>query len=519
MLVDAKSLDKKEREYDICIIGSGAGGSVVAAKMSEQGFSVLVIEEGPYVTQGDFDQNANKLVPMMYSRSAGLATDDMSIRILQGKVYGGSTTINWMTCLRTPDFVLEQWVKEFGLSNYSPELMKEHFDAVEKRLSVHQIEDSDHSPQNRILLDGCKELGIHVQSSYNNSIDCIGCGTCGLGCPYNAKQDMRMTYLADAQKNGAQIMTLVRGEKILYKGPDSQVVLASVLNENKEVERSIKIKVRRVVVSGGAMFSPLILQSSKLTQGGLVGKYLHLHPVSGVYGLFDNKIYPTYGIPQSTYSEEYLNFNGDGYGWWTEVPDLEPFLAGVSGPGFGKERREIIKNLNNSGVIIVLVRDGANRESNGEVRWRRGFNYQNGSFNFKKVPSIRYKLCEEDEKHLMEGVVNAAEILFAAGAKKVYSLHSEDETIEKVEDVGKLREMKYGANHVAKFSAHPMGTVRMASTPELGVTDETMQMHHYPGVYVMDGSSLPTALGVNPMITILASVSNALKLGNLNLKK
>ncbi|MHA2169319.1 MAG: GMC family oxidoreductase N-terminal domain-containing protein, partial [Candidatus Kariarchaeaceae archaeon] len=123
-------------EYDVCIIGSGCGGAIAAAKISSMGYSVILLEEGPYVDYNDFNQNESILIPKLYRRGAGLGTDDQSMRILQGRVYGGSSTINWMTSLRTPDFVLNQWGDEFGLGTYNPKAMVSHFNEVEKRLNV-----------------------------------------------------------------------------------------------------------------------------------------------------------------------------------------------------------------------------------------------------------------------------------------------------------------------------------------------------------------------------------------------
>ncbi len=518
MIYDPTSLDKREFNVDVCIIGSGAGGATAAARITEMGLSVLIIEEGPYVDRNDFNQDSRVLIPKMYRRAAGLATDNMEFRILQGRVYGGSTTINWMTSLRTPDHVLEEWMSDYKLENYSPKDMLPHFKRVEKRLNVHKVPDDEHSEQNRLILIGAQKLGIHSDALPNNSKGCIGCGTCGLGCPYDAKQDMRQTHLKDSLDKGAIVLTEVRADKIEYISKDHQVVHAEVLASNYgKLNYGLKVKSKRVVVAAGAIYTPLILQSSGLTKSKVVGKYFHIHPVTGVYATFNRDIYPTYGIPQSAVSEEYHDLDGNGYGFWLEAPDLEPFLVGVNAPAFGPERRDLIKKLNQSGVLLVLVRDGANKKSNGEIRWRRGFNPQNGSFNIRKVPSIRYKLSKPDLEHLIRGTENAAEVLFAAGATDVYTFHTRDYHFKTSDEIPRIRKLSFAANNVSKFSAHPLGTARMANIKEISVVDETMQMHHYPGVYVMDGSTLPTAPGVNPMISILASVSRAFELGQLNL--
>ncbi len=508
-------------DTDILIIGSGCGGAIAAAKLSEKGFKITIVEEGPYVTQKDFNQNSRELVPKMYRRGGGLATDDLSIRILLGSTFGGTTTINWMTSLRTPDFVLDQWKDQFGLTDYGPSDMKPHFTSVEKRLSVHKINDLDHSRQNRIILDGGKALGIHSEASSNNSIDCIGCGTCGLGCPYNAKQDMRLTYLRDALKNGITVYTSTKAEKIHYEDKNNQLTTVTMKGGDWKIpNQTISITSKKVIVAASAIHTPLLLQKSGLTKGKLVGKHLQLHPVTASTGQYDDYIDPTYGIPQSTTSEEYHDLDGNGYGFWLEVPDLEPFLAAVNYPGIGKQRREDLKVLRKSGVIIILTRDGANGKStisNGEVRWRRGFNYQNGSFNLRSIPSIRYKLSKEDKYHMIKGLENSIEMQFAAGAKRVLTLHSEYTELNKPEDSKRIWDLRNGPNEISLFSAHPTGTARMGVDPKLSVVNNTAEMHHYPGVYVMDGSVLPTAPGVNPMITILATISRAIELANIEI--
>ncbi len=483
---------------DVCIIGSGAGGAISAAKLTEKGHSVVILEEGPFVDQKTFDQNEKRLLKLLYRFQGGLTTDDASIRILQGRCFGGSTTVNWMTCLRTPDIVLEEWANDFGLEEYLPKYMSSHFEAVEKRLSVHVVPDEEHNTHNRIILEGCKNLGIHAKASSNNSIDCIGCGYCGMGCSYDAKQDMRLTYLKDALEKEAIVHVGTRAERIQYLSKDQQVIEAITLGEEYGVpSRVVKVTTRRTIVSGSAIWTPVILQKSKMTKSKVVGKYLHIHPVTLALGLFDHHIDPSYGIPQSTYSKEYWNLDGNGYGFWLEVPPVQPIMGGVNFPGIGKERRALLKQFRNIGVILVLTRDGANKKSSGRVKWARG-----------KL-SVKYSLSKEDKAHLMKGLENALEVLFAAGAIETYTMHVNFLRLTSPKEIPRIHQLPNGPNQLALFSAHPTGTARMGKDPKNTVVNERMEMHHYPGVYVMDGSVLPTAPGVNPMITILSCVSRA----------
>ncbi len=503
-------------EADVCIVGSGAGGAIAAAKIASSGRRVLLLEEGSRVQQEDLNPDATRLVPLMYRRAGGLGTDDMSIRILQGRVLGGSCTINWMTCLRTPDMVLDEWANRFGLEEYRPGEMAPHFEAVEQRLSVHAIPEEHHNSQNRIILVGARKLGVQAEASANNSVDCIGCGTCGLGCPYDAKQDMRLTYLADAQTHDTTILTGVRAERIHYLSPSQHRVEASILSdESSTIERKLEVTCTQVVVAASAIGTPLLLQHSRLNGSSLLGKYLHLHPVTATAGIYEEILDPTYGIPQSTVCEHYSNLNGEGYGFRLEVPDVEPFLAGVNFPGVGRSRRDGMRNMRRMGMIIALLRDGADRRSNGEVCWRRGLNVQSGHLSISKVPSIRYRLSPTDREHLQQGMETAVAFHFAAGAREVLTLHNRHQTLTSPSQIPQLRNLASGPNQLSMFSAHPTGTARMGKDRRFGVVDETMQMHHHPGIYVMDGSVLPTAPGVNPMITILATVSRALELGDL----
>ena len=493
----------KTIEVDVCIIGSGAGGSIAAAKLTGNGKSVLIVEEGSYVTRESFDQNEKVLLPKLYQSRAAQATDDVSIRILQGRCFGGSTTINWMTCLRTPNNVLEEWERDFGLTDYKPPLMQKHFEQVEQRLHVHKITEGEHNPHNRIILDGAKKLGIHAEASSNNSINCIGCGYCGLGCFYDAKQDMRLTYLKDALEHGVNVYCGTKAEKITYNSKNSQEILAKTLGEEyNTLSHILHIKTKRIVVAGGTIATPLLLQKSQLTKSKVLGKYLHLHPVTLAIGRFERNIDPSYGIPQSSFSEEYNNLDGNGYGFWLEVPPVQPIMAGVNIPGMGVVRRKLLQDLRKAGVILVLTRDGADHRSNGEVRWRRG------------RPSIQYKLRGADKEHLMKGLENALEVLFASGAQEAFTMHNTFVNLTSPSEIPNIRKLKNGPNELGLFSAHPMGTARMGTNPKTSVVKETMEMHHYPGIYIMDASVLPTALGVNPMITILASVSRAYELSN-----
>ena len=99
---------------DVCIIGSGAGGAVLAAGLAARGLEVIMVEEGGAFTKEDFDLDESHAMPMLYQERGTRATSDQGVTVLQGRSVGGTTTINWTTCFRTPGRILEHWRAQHG---------------------------------------------------------------------------------------------------------------------------------------------------------------------------------------------------------------------------------------------------------------------------------------------------------------------------------------------------------------------------------------------------------------------
>ena len=99
---------------DVVVIGSGAGGAVAAARLAERGLDVVVLERGPWCEPGDFTEREGEMVQRLYAEQGLRATDDLGVMVLQGESVGGSTTVNWLVMLRTPDHVLDEWTQRHG---------------------------------------------------------------------------------------------------------------------------------------------------------------------------------------------------------------------------------------------------------------------------------------------------------------------------------------------------------------------------------------------------------------------
>lgn len=493
MIVQSKDITKPVRERaDVCIIGSGCGGGASAKVLAEAGKRVVVIEEGSYFTAGDFDMTEQSAYQNLYAQRAGQTTDNLAVTVLQGRCVGGSTTINWTTSLRTPDFVLSKWAKDFGVIGLSSRDLQPYFERIERYLNIHAEPEENHSPNNRIILDGARKLGYSSRASGRNTRECQKSGACGLGCPFDAKLSVNVTYIPDAVKAGATLFANFHARRIDVAGSIKRVSGDVLQQGSQSVKTDFIIESPVVIVAGSAIQSPALLLRSQLANAnGEVGKHLTFHPTSAVLGIYDRIIYAAGGIPQSAMCDEFLNKNNDGGGFWIEAVPIYPALASLALPGFGNAHRELMRHYPHIGASIVLVKE---IDSEGRVE-----------LNDHSRPSISYDLGATDLEYLKQGLKVAAEIHFAAGARRVMTLHTERVEFTSPGQVEKaLSNARWGSNAMAMFSAHPLGTCRMSEDPQRSVVNSHCESHDVGGLFVIDGSVIPTSLGVNPQVTILA---------------
>ncbi len=493
MIVRGKEITGPLRESaDVCIIGSGCGGGASAKILAAAGKKVVLLEEGGYFTSRDFDGKEETAYQNMYQRRAGQSTEDLSVTVLQGRCVGGSTTVNWMTSLRTPEFTLDDWRHRFGIEGLGAKDLDPYFARVERYLNVNPEPDKNHNPNNRIILDGARALGYSTKVNGRNARGCVRSGACGLGCPFDAKLSVAMTYVPDAVKSGATVYADCRAEKIEGSGKRKRVVGNVLDNERRTAKTDFVIEAPVVIVSASAIHSPvLLLKSGICNSSDQIGRNLTFHLTTAVAGKFDRIIYPSGGIPQSAMCDEFLNKNGDNGGFWVEAVPVYPALAALAFSGFGKAHRDRMREFPHTGASITLVKE---IDSAGRV-----------TVNDHGRASIHYDPGPRDIEYLKQGVATAARIHFAAGAKEVMTLHATPTVIRSEGEIERIiRSASWERNSIALFSAHPLGTCRMGNDARKSVVDPHCQTHDVPGLFVIDGSVTPTSLGVNPQITLLA---------------
>jgi choline dehydrogenase-like flavoprotein len=494
--------DTSTVKADAIVIGTGAGGAVAAALLAAAGKRVVMLEAGEFMRSDEFNENEGEMTTRLYAEGGLRATDDLAVSMVQGATVGGSTTINWMIMLRTPAHVLEEWATRFGLEGMRATDMAPVFDRIERDVHAARVPDDAHSPNNRIILDGAAKLGWRAESAMINARGCVRAGFCGQGCRYDAKQGTQQTYIPRALASGATLYANTHATAIRVAGRSNasprglatkQVTAIIAAPDGSSPARELSFEAPIVIVSGGAVETPLLLQRSGLGGGG-VGRYLRLHPTSAVLGLHNREIYGAAGIPLSAMCDEFIQRDSNGYGFWLECPPLHPSIGSAAMPQFGEKHAAVFRQFPNLASTIALVRDGSDLEqSNGSVM-----------LDAQQRPRIRYSLGPRDADNMRASLEAAARLQLATGAREVYTLHSRPIVIRNESDLAKIRTRPVNANRMAVFSAHVNGTCRIGTDPATSGVSPTGERHGVPGVYVFDGSMLPTGVGVNPQETIMA---------------
>ncbi len=475
-------------ECDVVIVGSGAGGGAAAGVLAAAGLDVIVVESGDYYDDQDFDGSEFAALTQYYMGAPG-ASHDQSVGLLAGTCLGGGTVVNYSTSFRTPDEVRREWASH-GVPAFTSDDYTASLDAVVQRLGVNQ-EHNEPSTRERKLQEGCVKLGWHIDAMPRSVRHCAQgkeCGYCGLGCRVGAKQSVVKTWLVDAHAAGARMIVRTRVQRVLVEGGAARGIVGKTVEGH-----SVTIRARAVIAACGAIHTPALLKRSAL-QNQNIGKHLKLHPATAVFGVFDEELKPWEGVMQALYSDEHRDLH-DGYGLKYETAANHPHLFIGFAPWRGsRDHFSLMEGLPNTVPIGVLLRD----RDGGEVRVGRD-----------GEPIVRYKLSPFDTGHLRTGIDGAAQILEAAGARRIFTSHSKWVSYQPGSSSGaRARYMAdadaagYGAGQVGLGSFHIMGSARMGGSPSTSACDPTGQTWDVRDLYVFDGSSFPTASGVNPQISI-----------------
>jgi choline dehydrogenase-like flavoprotein len=483
-------------EADAVVVGSGAGGGVIAAALAEAGQKVIVLEAGGLFDESDFNGYELWAYQNLYWRGGPNPTADLNVSLYAGSSYGGGTTINWTNCLRTKPWVREQWAREHGLEGLDGPDFDRHLDAVWQRIAVGDRCSQLNGTQTR-MKEGAERLGWSFKTITRNidesRYDPETAGLIGFGDKSGAKQSTAKTYLADALEGGAEVIVRCFAQRVLTEGGRAAGVEALYLDPDSGASTALTVRAPRVVVACGALESPALLLRSGIG-GPAVGHNLHLHPCTAIFAQYDEDLRAWWGAPHAGLVDHFADVE-DGYGFLVEATQYATGTAAAALPFVsGDHHKAAMAEYKHGATFIGLVRDhGGGRvtvdEAGQAVPW--------------------YSLDDPlDVRNSHRAIDAQVRLHVAAGARQIQALAGGMPTWRVGDDVEayveRLKRVPLRAGGFKLFAAHQMGSCRMGSDAQTSVAGPFGELHDTPGVWIGDASAFPTASGTNPMITVMA---------------
>jgi choline dehydrogenase-like flavoprotein len=477
-----------DAKVDVVVVGSGAAGAVAARELAQAGHSVVVLEEGDWVPPTEYAALRPTEMMRRCWREAGMSAavglgETPFISVLQGRCVGGSSVLTGGVCFRIPDEVLHEWENELGLRTMSADALDRHFRVVEDVVHVETVPVAMRSRSTELFLEGAAKLGIEMKSLRRNTSGCRGLSRCNFGCPHGAKLSVDVSFLPQACAHGAAILTDALVERVDIRGGVARGVRGRFLDERGEATVPFEVRAKVVVVACGSLHTPLLLRASGVDSRH-VGRHMTLHPGFRVGAIFDEDVNGWDGAMQSVYSD---TFAGEGITLVSVYPP--PSVLSAAFPGVGERHRDNVHKMRRLAVFGGMIHD----EGGGRVhRW------------LGREPLVTYRLAPVDRPRLLRGIEIVARMAFAAGAREVAMPVFGLGMLTSERQLDDLLTSPPGMRRIECTAYHPLGTAKMSADPRRGVVRETGEAWQADNLFVCDGSVLPTSIGVNSQLGIMA---------------
>jgi choline dehydrogenase-like flavoprotein len=521
-------------DVDVCIIGSGAAGAVLAYELSKNPLiqRVVLLERGSYNESEDFNQRELDMLSKLWKGGGFTFNQDYSILIGQGETLGGTTVINHAICIDTPHVVLKEWAR-MGVDEWISNHKNFHdtLNEIKCEINVRPVHNLEINKNNMILKNGAKRLNIPDNGHGPNPRNCFDCCECGfshLGCHYNSKQSTLVTYIPKALDTGNCLVICdcnverLRFDKNVVTGVDAVLKI-----KNGDAKYYLHVNANIVIVSAGSINSSALLLRSKVPDPNKqIGQGLSIHPSPLVIAEFPEEVRSFEGIPMSYHVSEYSVMNGvpgimpndplvtsnlpqdqrGGFALESVFPN--PGQLGAFLPGVAESHKHMMKNLKYYGAAGILIRD----TPKGII-----------SINLSGEPIVKYGLDMHDKINLCNGIRKLSEIFFSEGAINVIITHRFGTIITRqdyLQNPNIINEQilpeNCGQDKLFIGAVHPQGGNRMGSNPTKSVVDSHCKHHIIKNLFVCDASVFPTATGVNPMLTIMGLAKRTSQYINTN---
>lgn len=473
-------------DADVIVVGTGAGGAAAGATLAEAGLDVLFCEEGGYHPTSSFNPYVAESVPRLYrDASATVILGRPPIPYVEGRCVGGSTVLNGGMTWRTPERILEDWERITADPDLGPKGLEALFEEVER--DIHAAPQQAYSIGNdsRVMAQGAKKLGWKYLENKRNQDRCVGANSCVLGCPTAGKTSTLVSYMPRAFAAGARCLTELRITRLLIEGGRCVGAEGRCVNpRTRHEDKRVTVRARAVIVACGAVHTPHLLLGHKLGRPSRqLGKNFLCHPNAKVLAVYPFELKSWKGVNQGGQVRE---FHEDGIVFAENF--IPPGALAAQIPWHGAEAWELMKDYNRmilTGVLVEDSRPGVVKRS------------------FLGMPMPRYDITDLDYERFLTGITNLCRLHFEMGAEKVLVPFSNLHILHSVDDLPKIRAQR-DMSKLDLFTVHLMGTARMGSRAERSVCDPSGQLWDLPGCYVADASLFPTAIAVNPQVTIMA---------------
>lgn len=483
---------------DAVVVGSGAGGAVVARELARAGKSVVVLEEGGHYTPARYGAMRPTESLRHLFRGAGLAVatglgDTPIISVLAGRCFGGSSVLTGGVCFRIPDDVLHDWSTRLGIDRITAGDLDLQFSEIERDLEVTEVPSALRSRSTELFMEGAEALGIPMKPLRRNAPSCKGSSRCSFGCPTGAKRSVDVAVLPEAIERGATVICDAFVSRVVMDGRRARGVEGFLLvDERGRKGPSFRIHADIVVVACGSQHTPLLLKRSGISSPHL-GRHLTLHPGVRIGAIFDERVDGWDGAMQSVYSDHFANEGITLVGIYTT-----PNVVAAALPGAGRDHRRLVEQMPHLALFGAMVHD----EGAGVVRRWLG-----------REPLVTYRMTDRDRSRLRRALRILGEMAFAAGAREVLlpvfgapPMRSRRELASALDTMPSLKNLECAA-------FHPLGSARMSARPEDGVVSREGAVWNTEGLFVADGSILPTSIGVNsqlPVMTLALDVARGI---------
>lgn len=465
---------------DVCVIGSGAGGALVAWEAAKLGKKTVVLERGPYMRPSEMSTAESKMIPRLYKDGGMQMSTSLDLFIMQGSCVGGSTVISNMVLMRPDAKVFSRW-RGMG-ANVKDDVMTDAFDTIEGLLGATRREASDLSESSKLFERGARSLGYAPERMMKALGNCRACGNCNIGCTFGSKKSALATFVPWAEELGAEVLadtevTRVRIERGRVTGVEAKC------GPRRE---PLLVNAKKVVVAGGAIGSSAILLRSGIKKN--VGTRLAFNAGAMVVAELEQS-FDAFDADQMTIflkHDEYL----------IEATHNPIMSTALITPGWMEEHGNLMRRAKHLAYAGAMV----GTEPNGRVVMSPFFGHE----------ETRFRASERDMARLRKGVRTIARIFLAAGAKRVLLPFEEPTYVTSEADLPVVDAKMRKLSDFQCGTSHPQGGNPMSDDPEIGAVRSNLAVHGVNGLFVCDASVFPDSVEVNPMLSVMAiAMANA----------